>query len=819
MKKIFEHLFAISCILLLPSGMMAQTDATPLISKQVVKQKVIDEGGTGFLKAVAVKDAGLPDFVIYRPKDINFASVLNGKLPLLMFCNGGCSDSSLGYERMLIEIASQGYVVVALGELQEERGDRPEGHTPSSDLKRGLDWILEQSEIKGSDYYQNIDPERVAAAGHSCGGAQVMANAADPRIKTCLMLNSGMGDMEMADADVESLKMLHGPILYITGGPSDVAYPNAGLDYQRISHVPVAYADHPASGHGGTYGEQGGGEYGRIILDWLDWQLKGKKENARIFLGGDLKNYDGWSIKAKNFKHRPGRTLMTKMPCKLLSGITERDYAIYLPGSYEEEPLHQYPVLYLMHGGGGSHTDWERANRLSHVADSLIDCGAIDDMIIVCPEGNQQNMIYFNSPTEKSASLGAPDWKYEDYLFEELIPYIEQNYRARTDRGGRAVAGFSMGGGAATVYGVHRPDMFCMVYDISGYQRAQPLEFLKFDPSGPWRQQIVDDNNPIIRISQGTADEVKAWKQVDWKVAVGDKDFTLDANMDLVQAMHAKGIPVAMHVDDGDHNMEWVTPAMIDAIKRADRNFESLWIKNGDRNIFGIISKPRYTGERQPIAIVSHGFNANYHTGRPYFETLNALGYQVYTFDFPGGSISSRSDNNTMNMSVLDEVNDVKAIVRFFQQQPDVDPSRIVLIGESQGGLVSSLAAADMPSDIRAAILVFPAFCIPADWNKRYPDVAQIPDTTKMWNVSLGRSFFMELRDLDVFKPMKKFKNPVLIVQGDKDPVVKMADSERALKTYRNARLHVIPGAGHGFNAVEMKESLEQIKAFLEEMK
>ncbi|MBR5070057.1 MAG: alpha/beta fold hydrolase [Bacteroidales bacterium] len=799
--------------------MKAQTDATPLISKQVVKQKVIDEGGTGFLKAVAVKDTGLPDFVIYRPKDINFASVLNGKLPLLMFCNGGCSDSSIGYERMLIEIASKGYVVVALGELQEERDDRPDGHTPSSDLKRGLDWILEQSEIKGSDYYQNIDPERVAAAGHSCGGAQVMANAADPRIKTCLMLNSGMGDMEMADADVESLKTLHGPILYITGGPTDVAYPNARLDYQRITHVPVAYADHPASGHGGTYGEQGGGDYGRIILDWLDWQLKGKKENARIFLGGDLKNYEGWSIKAKNFKYRPGRTVMTKMPCKLLSGITERDYAIYLPGSYEEEPLHQYPVLYLMHGGGGSHTDWERANRLSHVADSLIDCGAIDDMIIVCPEGNQQNMIYFNSPTEKSASLGAPDWKYEDYLFEELIPYIEQNYRARTDRGGRAVAGFSMGGGAATVYGVHRPDMFCMVYDISGYQRAQPLEFLKFDPSGPWRQQIVDDNNPIIRISQGTADEVKAWKQVDWKVAVGDKDFTLDANMDLVHAMHAKGIPVAMHVDDGDHNMEWVTPAMIDAIKRADRNFESLWIKNGDRNIFGIISKPRYTGERQPLAIVSHGFNANYHTGRPYFETLNALGYQVYTFDFPSGSISSRSDNNTMNMSVLDEVNDVKAIVRYFQQQPDVDPNHIVLIGESQGGLVSSLVAADMPSDISAAILVFPALCIPDNWNKRYPDVAQIPDTTKMWNVSLGRRFFLELRDLDVFKPMKKFKNPVLIVQGDKDPVVSMADSKRALKTYRNARLHVIPGAGHGFNAVEMKESLEQIKAFLEEMK
>ena len=270
---------------------------------------------------------------------------------------------------------------------------------------------------------------------------------------------------------------------------------------------------------------------------------------------------------------RPGRTEMKKMPCHLLSGITERDYAIYLPGSYDEEPLRQYPVLYLMHGGGGSHTDWERANQLSHVTDSLISCGAIDDMIIVCPEGNQQNMMYFNSPTPNSAALGAPDWKYEDYIFEELIPYIEQNYRARTDKGGRAIAGFSMGGGAATVYGVHHPEKFCMVYDISGYQRAQPLEFLKYDPSAAWRQQIIDDNNPILRISQGSEDEVKAWKQVDWKVAVGDHDFTLDANMDLVHAMHTKGIPVAMHVDDGDHNMEWVSPALVDAIQRANRNF------------------------------------------------------------------------------------------------------------------------------------------------------------------------------------------------------------------------------------------------------
>ena len=93
--------------------------------------------------------------------------------------------------------------------------------------------------------------------------------------------------------------------------------------------------------------------------------------------------------KAKNFKQRPGKIMSQTMPCQMLKGISERDYSIYLPGSYDTDTLRRYPVLYLMHGGGGAHTDFERHNRISHMTDSLIDCGAIDDMIIVMPEGNK----------------------------------------------------------------------------------------------------------------------------------------------------------------------------------------------------------------------------------------------------------------------------------------------------------------------------------------------------------------------------------------------------------------------------------------------
>lgn len=533
------------------------------LGAQPLKVKTVDNGGTGMFKAIAVKEAGLPDFVIYRPKDLMHAHARCNELPLLMFANGACVDTSIAYERMLTEIASHGYIVVAIGEMQDVQGDRVESHTESSELKRGLDWILLQNETRGSEYYHHIDTAHIAAAGHSCGGAQVLANAADPRLKSYLILNAGMGDMEMAGASRRSLPNVHGPILYIVGGPGDVAYANGQKDYDRIDHVPVALADHPASGHGGTYGAPYGGDYGRLVIDWLDWHMKGKRENAAIFLDGKLGGYEGWSIKAKNFKQRPGRVEERVMPCSLLQGVSERDYSIYLPGGYDIDTLRRYPVLYLMHGGGGSHTDWQRHNGLEELMNRLVDNGSIDEMIVVCPEGNKGNMMYFN----------APQWRYEDYFFEELLPYIEQHYRVRTDRGGRAIAGFSMGGGAATVYGVHRPECFVMVYDISGYLRRQPLDFLKNDPSARWRQRVIEDNNPIKRIAKGSDREVEAWKQVDWVVSVGDQDFTLEANMDFVKALRAKGIGYAMRVGAGYHDMRYVNTALEDAIKRAHGHY------------------------------------------------------------------------------------------------------------------------------------------------------------------------------------------------------------------------------------------------------
>ena len=245
------------------------------------------------------------------------------------------------------------------------------------------------------------------------------------------------------------------------------------------------------------------------------------------------------------------------------------------------------------------------------------------------------------------------------------------------------------------------------------------------------------------------------------------------------------------------------------------RNVRSLWIENGDRQIYGVLNRPLGKEGRLPIAIVSHGFNGTHHFAQDYFGPLAEQGWMTYAFDFPCGSVNSRSDSNTMNMSILDEQSDLRAIINYFRNQPYVDPDRIMLIGESQGGLVSALTAAQMNKEVSELVLIYPALCIPNNWNSRYPKLEDIPDTTRLWNVPMGRRFFEELRGMDAFRTMKKFQKPVLIIQGDADQVVLMEDSHRAAKTYKNARLHIIPGAGHGFKPKEWQEAIEQIKSFI----
>ena len=154
-------------------------------------------------------------------------------------------------------------------------------------------------------------------------------------------------------------------------------------------------------------------------------------------------------------------------------------------------------------------------------------------------------------------------------------------------------------------------------------------------------------------------------------------------------------------------------------------------------------------------------------------------------------------------------------IVAYFQKQKDIDKSKIVLIGESQGGLVSALAASELKKQVSNLVLIYPALCIPDNWNERYPRVEDIPEVSEIWGVKLGKKFMMDIRPMKPFELIGNYKGNVLIVHGTDDKVVPIDYSKRAVEIYQNATIKIIDKAGHGFNPEERILSNQYVKEFL----
>lgn len=268
------------------------------------QRSIPDTPGSGPYPAVMEIDPALPDHVVYRPADLS--RVGEGKLGVFVWGNGACADDGASARLHLSEIASHGYLVIAPGKWRNgpnakegpapPRGPGPDGAfaspTTAADLTEALDWALAEDAREGSRYAGLIDEGAVAAGGFSCGGLQALTIAGDPRIGTVVVQNSGIfGEDAPRIAGMEltkdALRSLHTPVIYIQGGPADIAYANGRDDFARIDHVPAVMVDVLGKGHGGTYFEPNGGKAARIAVDWLQWQLRGDAEAARSFLGED----------------------------------------------------------------------------------------------------------------------------------------------------------------------------------------------------------------------------------------------------------------------------------------------------------------------------------------------------------------------------------------------------------------------------------------------------------------------------------------------------------------------------------------------------
>lgn len=251
-----------------------------------------------------------------------------------------------------------------------------------------------------------------------------------------------------------------------------------------------------------------------------------------------------------------GKVEYKTMPSQILN--QDREYAVYLPRDYDKNTGKSYPVLYLLHGGGGSHTDWPQKGSLAAVANQLIQSNEAAEMIIVCPEAGKNFMNYFNNP----------DWRYEDYFFGELIPYIESTYRVVADKKHRAIAGLSMGGGGTVVYAAHHPELFGAAYAMSAYlYRHDNLFWINWnDPVQKKIHQLVEENNCVKLVQNAGPDEIEKMKSVSWFVDCGDDDFTLKANLEFVLAMQAAGVPLQLRIRDGGHTWEYWQSALYVAL-------------------------------------------------------------------------------------------------------------------------------------------------------------------------------------------------------------------------------------------------------------
>jgi arabinogalactan endo-1,4-beta-galactosidase/dienelactone hydrolase len=284
-----------------PESLQARTDSSqPFV--------VIENGGTGPHRAVVTEDRTLPGMTIFRPRDLtSFGS--DQKLPVLLWGNGACANTTQEHKNFLSEIASHGYVILAIGLLDEieVRGEASRQKTEASQLLTALDWITAENNSTESIYFGKVDSSEVAAMGMSCGGLQAIQISADPRITTSVVCNSGVlpepSPMPgMPPLSKEVLEDFHAPVLYLMGGPSDIAYENAMDDFSRVNHVPIVMTNLDV-GHAGTYSRPHGGEYTPVALAWLDWQLKGREDASEMFLGEDstLKRDPEWSVETKNF--------------------------------------------------------------------------------------------------------------------------------------------------------------------------------------------------------------------------------------------------------------------------------------------------------------------------------------------------------------------------------------------------------------------------------------------------------------------------------------------------------------------------------------
>ncbi len=217
----------------------------------------------------------------------------------------------------------------------------------------------------------------------------------------------------------------------------------------------------------------------------------------------------------------------------------EKSYNVYLPPDWCN--LDNLPLLVMLHGYYGDHTDWVNQGHLDEAATDLILAGEIDPLIILMPDGD--NSFYIN---------GAQG-DYESYVIAELIPAVDEVFPTAATRQARFIGGLSMGGYGALYLGLRHPDLFSAIGAHSPAifePGSDPISQYVYGAQG----ELFAERDVVSLIeTNGWPDDTR------FLVDIGNSDNLIGGVFRLVTALfnHAHLSDYQMHVWPGGHNWSY----------------------------------------------------------------------------------------------------------------------------------------------------------------------------------------------------------------------------------------------------------------------
>lgn len=244
-----------------------------------------------------------------------------------------------------------------------------------------------------------------------------------------------------------------------------------------------------------------------------------------------------------------------------------------------------------------------------------------------------------------------------------------------------------------------------------------------------------------------------------------------------------------------------------------------LWVQNGDRRIYGVAYVPE-TNQKAPLVIFSHELGNDHTSGERYAQRLADVGYAAYVFDFCGGTVGgNKSDGSNKEMSVLTEASDLEAVLESSKSWDFVDPSKVVLLGGSMGGLVTTVVGSSHQDEIAGMILMYPALSAKGDSNAQgYKTEADVPEDVSLFGgwIHVGRNYITDLWSVDFNQLLASYKGHTLLLHGDKDSTVPISWSEEAKEIIPDCEFHVIKDGGHEFFGQPFEDAMSYILPYLE---